>query len=363
MHRGTNPLRAAASEDMDQPKRLRELGLSVGKLPTGPTNTIVDAPGVRVGHCSVRGPVQPAGKPIHTGLTAIVPGAGDLTATPLPAAVDVFNGFGKSAGLMQLRQRGELESPVYLAGTLNVGRVWDAAVTVAMERRTDLVTVNPVVMECNDCGINDAIGRHVNEAHVREALTAATNEPPRLGSVGAGSGMRCLGRKGGIGSASRVAKTKALGEVALGVLTLNNFGGRLTWRGREVPRPDAPGSEASGAGSVIVVVAVAAPLAPILLGRIARRTWAGIARVGAAFNDASGDVALAFTLPGADGHCPDALRWRLPHEDIDALFTAAADATEESVWDCLLAAGDHVAPDGTRIAGLTADELLSVAGG
>lgn len=347
---------------MTQPKRLRELGLSIGELPTGPANSIVDVPGVRVGHCCVRGDVQPSGKPVHTGVTVIVPGGSNLFGSPLPAAVDVFNGYGKSAGLMQIAQRGEIETPVYLTGTLSVGRVWDAAMTIALEQNPKAVTANPIVLECNDGTINDAAGRHVGEQHVREAFGAAGADPPPLGSQGAGSGMRCMGRKGGIGSTSRVAATGTLGEVTLGVLSLNNFGGRLRWRGRDIPKPDASETKSSGAGSVIVVVAVGAPLAPILLGRIARRAWVGIARVGSAFNDTSGDVALAFALPNANGSCPEALRWRVPHEDLDVLFAAASDATEESVWDCLLCAGDYAGPDGKRTAGLTVDELLSVAG-
>lgn len=400
-------------------KRLRDLGLAIGEQPAGPTNTIADVPGVRVGHCSLRGPAQEGGRPIHTGVTAIVPGEGNLFAHPLPAAVDVFNGYGKSAGLMQIRERGQIETPLYLAGTLSVGRVWDAAATIALEQNPKAISANPVVLECNDGMLSDARGRHAGEKHVREALAAASAAAPALGSVGAGSGMKCMGYKGGIGSSSRVVATRSMGPVVVGVLSLNNFGGRPHWcrplgsqprgchaspsfgeacvpgrdehasaknaeawhphparRKTDAPRaPSAkdasPGPDPIG-GSIIVVVATSAPLAPSVLRRLARRAWAGVARAGSSFSDTSGDVALAFALPGVSvggphggsgvngaGCCGDELRWQLPTEDANALFAAVADATEESIWDCLLAAGDFTAPDGKVTPGFKAEELLA----
>jgi D-aminopeptidase len=199
---------------------------------------------------------------------------------------------------------------------------------------------------------------------------AAVASAPQLGSVGAGSGMLCLGRKGGIGSSSRVVATRSMGAVTLGVLTMNNFGGRLRWSGREIAPPRSRGQDARDTlaaashnpigGSIIVVLATDAPLVPDILRRVARRAWAGVARNGAPFADTSGDIALAFALPEESGRCPDKLRWRLPTEDANALFLAAADAAEESIWDCLLAAGDFTSPDGKVTPGLRPEELLAV---
>ena len=379
---------------MPSSPRLRDLGLAVGPLPAGATNSIVDVPGVRVGHCNVRGPAAaPGGKPVHTGVSVIVPGAANLFEHPLPAAVDIFNGFGKSAGLVQVAERGQIETPLYLASTLNVGRIWDAALTVALEENPKAISINPVVLECNDGVLSDGRLRPCGEPHVREALAAArraatgaaapaaweaaTLPAPAMGTVGAGSGMLCLGRKGGIGSSSRIVATKSMGPVAVGVLTMNNFGGRLRWAGREISAPKARGQDARGThgqdghatgdppcavgGSAIVVLATNAPLAPDVLRRVARRAWAGVARTGAAFSDTSGDIALAFALPDEGGLCPDELLWRLPTEDTNALFAAAADATEESIWDCLLAAGDFTTSAGKTIPGLRAEELLAPA--
>ena len=240
--------------------------------------------------------------------------------------MDIFNGYGKSAGLMQAAERGEIESPIYLTSTLNVGRVWDAALSVALERNPKAISISPIVLECNDGMLSDARGRHVREGHVRETLVAAGDEgraplraaagprkgkpsscalpatapacAPALGSVGAGSGMKCMGRKGGIGSSSRIVKTRSMGEFVLGAMSLNNFGGTLQWRGREIsPRGDnhvvasqttpttapATGAPDPIGGSCIIVLATSAPLDPCILRRIARRVWAGVARVGSSW--------------------------------------------------------------------------------
>ena len=355
----TNP--QSGIRNPKSPARLRDLGLSIGDLPVGPSNTIIDVPGIRVGHCSLRDrPTQPGGKPVLTGVSVIIPGQRSLVGAPLPAAVDVFNGFGKSAGTVQIQELGQLESPIFLCSTLNLGRVWDAAMSILLEQNPKANTVNPAVFECNDARLNDVRGRHTGEDHVRQAYISASTRPPNLGSVGAGTGMRALGFKGGIGSASRLVKTDTLGEATLGVMTLNNFGGRLTWRGRSIPPPTFEPEQQRG--SVIVVVGVNAPLDTNTLRRIVRRTWAGIARVGSNFAHGSGDVAVAFALPSSDGTCPDRLLWKLDDRDLGPLFTAAADATEESVWDCLLLAGEVPDPTGRIISrGLRAEELLAVA--
>jgi D-aminopeptidase len=325
---------------MSAAKRIRDLGVTIGDAPPGETNSIVDVPGVRVGHVDLRGgPREAGGKPIHTGVSVIVPGTKNLAADPLPAAVHVFNGYGKSTGIMQINELGRLESPIFLCSTLSVGRVWDAAASILMDQNPGATSLNPAVFECNDGSVNDARGRHATEADVRRAYENASSNPPAMGAVGAGSGMRAFGRTAGIGSASRIVKTPALGEVRVGVLTLNNFAGRLQWRGKPIAPP--PEKIPQPPGSIIVVLAIDAPLGAMILRRLAARAWGGVARIGSTFAHGSGDIAVAFSLPQADGTCPDRLLWRLDEKDLSPLFIAAADATEESIWDCLLA-GEEV---------------------
>ena len=338
---------------MKTPRRLRDLGCSVGKLPPGPTNTIVDVPGVRVGHCDIRGePASGSGMPVNTGVTVIVPGQGNLFQHPLPAAVDVFNGYGKSAGTLQIQELGQLETPIALCSTLNVGRTWDALLSLVLEQNSQAKSVSPAVFECNDGMLNDIRGRQVREEHVRQAYTAASAALPLLGSHEAGSGLRVFNRKGGFGSASRRVPTASLGEVCVGVASLNNFGGPLRWQGRLLD-----GQAACPGGSVIVVVALNAPVGPNLLRRLARRAFGGLGRMGAGFSHSSGDIAVSFALPDPSGACPERLAWTLPQPDLNLLFDAVMDATEESVWDCMLAAEDTHAPGCSALA-LRAEDLL-----
>lgn len=343
---------------MGNRKRLRDFGLLIGDLPTGSANMLVDVPGVRVGHANLRSASHDGSDlAVLTGVTVVIPGSGNLLKAPLPAAVDIFNGFGKSAGIIQMQELGSLESPIYLCSTLNVGRVWDAAVSIMLDENPKTLTFNPAVFECNDGVLSDGCGRPVHEEHVRAAHRSAAASPFAMGSEGAGSGMRAFGYKGGIGSASRVVATSMFGAVTIGVLTLNNFPGRLRWQGRLIPaRP------AQEAGSVIVVMGTDAPMAPHLLRRLIRRAWGALGRMGADFAHGSGDIAVGFSLPSPDGQCPERLPWALPATDLAALFGAVMDATEESVWDALLLAGDARSRGLTSL-GLRAEELLTGAGG
>jgi len=314
--------------------RLRDLGLAVGDLAPGPANHLVDVPGVRIGHVDVRREAPPGGRPVCTGVSVVVP-PGDPLASPLPAAVDVWNGYGKSAGLVQVAETGALETPVWLTSTWNVPRVADVALSWVLERGAGARTVNPVVCECHDGRLSDATARAVGEAEVRRALAEASPGERRLGAVGAGSALVALGHRAGLGSSSRRVVTAAFGEVTVGVLTQNNFPGRARFAGRTLP---AGAPDGGPAGSVIGVLVTDAPLDPWLLRRLARRAFAGIARTGARFAHGSGDLCLAFHAP-RDGETPAALAWRPPEGDLDRLFEAATDACEESVWDALLAAG------------------------
>ena len=331
--------------------RARELGLACGTLSTGVRNLISDVPGVLVGHATlIVGDVR-------TGVTAVLPHAGDVFRDKVVAAAAVLNGFGKSVGLVQVDELGTLETPILLTNTFSVGVCAEAlirraiAANPAVGRQTS--TVNPVVMECNDGYLNDIQAMAVTGADADAAIEAAA-DAFAVGAVGAGTGMSCFGLKGGIGSASR--RIGLDGAVYhLGVLVLANFGRAGDLRlpdGRRVGPSAAPSAEA---GSCIIVMATDVPLDHRQLGRVARRAGVGLAWCGAFWGNGSGDIALAFTTANRVPHDAerDLIEQRVLAEGrIDLLFQAAAEATQEAVLDALAAAETMVGRDGHRRAGL-----------
>jgi D-aminopeptidase len=327
-------------------RRARDLGFAPGVLPTGPLNAITDVAGLRVGQVTV---VE--GEGIRTGVTAILPHGGNPFAERVPAGLFAMNGFGKMAGVTQVQELGELETPVLLTNTLAVGRAVEALVdwTLAQPGNAALRSINAVVGETNDGRLNDIRARGVTADHMRQALERAAEGPVAEGCVGAGTGTVAFGWKGGIGTASRVLPP-SLGGFTVGALVQANYGGVLAMDGLQVGRllgkhylAGHLAEQADADGSVMVVVATDAPLSDRNLQRLARRAMAGIARTGAAFSDGSGDYALAFsTHPGVRR---DAARrsgpatvadW--PNDLASPLFVAAAEATEEAVLNALCAA-------------------------
>jgi D-aminopeptidase len=315
--------------------RPREDGIVIGTLEPGPRNSIADV-GVAVGHVTVE----------VTGVTAVVP-----PILPLPAGTAVLNGAGELTGSLEIREWGRLGTPVYLTATHAVGRVYDGAVTVAMERdpRVGVETVViPVVGECDDSWLSDARVPHVQPDDVAVAVSDASADFEQ-GAVGAGAGMICFGWKGGIGSSSRRA-----GEHTVGVLLLTNFGvseqlrvdgvpvGELL---DETPRPRDPG------GSCIAVVATDAPLAPQQLERLARRAGLGLARAGSVAHHGSGEIFVAFATSD-DRSFPD--------KQLDPLFQAAVDATEEAVLCSLWAAVDTTGRGGRVVRALPCEKVLDL---
>jgi D-aminopeptidase len=310
----------------------------IGELPPGARNAISDVPGVTVGHRTL------ASSAARTGVTVICPHDGDLFREKLPAAAHVFNGFGKSVGLMQVEELGQIETPIALTNTFSVGTVATALIRRAIAanpeigRRTS--TVNPIVCECNDGYLNDIQGFNVGEADVTAAIEDARPDFPR-GAVGAGTGMSAFGLKGGIGTASR-ALTLDGQPFHLGALVLSNFGRRTDLRldGRPVvQRPAAP--DAPDRGSVIVVIGTDAPLEHRQLARVARRAVVGLVRVGSFLGHGSGDIALAFSTAERIHHEEprDLLpRHALNETRIDLLFRACAEAVEDAVVDSLFSA-------------------------
>jgi len=331
--------------------RARDLGLACGDLPIGPRNAISDVAGVTVGHCTLSdGAVQ-------TGVTAIRPHPGNVFRDKPVAAAEVLNGFGKSVGLMQIEELGQLETPILLTNTFGVGTCANALIrravaeTPGIGRRTS--TVNPVVCECNDGYLNDIQAMAVTEAQALAALDAAAADFAS-GAVGAGAGMSCFGFKGGIGTSSRMLTLDGAAH-SLGALVLANFGRAGDLRlpdGRQVA-PPGPGE--AERGSVIVVVATDVPLDHRQLRRVIRRAGVGLARLGSFWGNGSGDVFVGFTTANRTPHeaKADLLPMRMLAESkIDALFQAAADATQEAVLDALAAAETTVGRGGHRRIGL-----------
>jgi D-aminopeptidase len=337
-------------------KRARDRGVEIGLLPPGPTNTIVDVRGVRVGHATCWH--DRAGSAARTGVTAIVPGEiGELFRAPLSAGTAVLNGAGELTGAIAIEEWGTLETPILLTGTPSVGRALDAAVDAVFAAApeagdgTEDVMI-PVVGECDDSWLDDARARSVRVEDARSAIDAATADPPALGVVGAGTGMISFGCKAGIGSASRLVSAL---DATVGVLVLANFGElqRLTIAGRAVGRelarsgfttvPDAP------SGSCIVVVATDAPLDGHACTRLARRAGLGLARVGSVGHHGSGEITIAFST-GARAprrtERPHASRSTVTGAWLDPLFAAVVEATEESVVDALATADTVTGHDG-----------------
>lgn len=324
--------------------RARDFGLVVGGVP-GARNAITDVPGLRVGHVTRQG----AG--LNTGVTAIIPAPGNLFAQKLTAAVEVINGFGKSAGLMQVAELGTLETPILLTNTFGVGACANALIRAAIAENPEIgrrtSTVNAVVGECNDGPLSDIQALAVTEADALAALSAAGAEVAE-GSVGAGTGMSCFGFKGGIGTASR--RVTVAGKARhLGVLVLANFGAAGDLVLPDGRRPDPRQPPAPETGSIIVVLATDAAVDQRQLARICRRAGAGIARLGAFWGHGSGDVVIGFTTENRVAHAPDAdlsPMLRLSDSRIDDLFRAAAEATQEAILNALCAATRVTGPDG-----------------
>ncbi|GCA49758.1 MULTISPECIES: DmpA family aminopeptidase [Sinorhizobium] len=338
-------------------KTARELGLiPKGRLEPGPGNAITDVAGVSVGHRSLRG------EGLFTGVTAILPHAGDVFRVKPRAAVEVINGFGKSAGLMQVAELGTIETPILLTNTFGVAACTEALVRRAIAANPEIgrkiSTVNALVCECNDGSISDIQALAVRPADAEAALDAARTGPVEQGAVGAGSGMTAFGFKAGIGTASRRMRIGKR-DFTLGTLVLANFGaaGDLVLPDGRRPDPRAPADPERG--SVIVVMATDLPLADRQLQRVARRAGAGIARLGAFWGHGSGDVALCFTTADPVDHepaAPFATQVRLADGHIDIAFRAAAETTQEAVLNALCMASAMPARNG-RIYPCLADWL------
>lgn len=342
----------AAAQDTTSTVRVRasDLGLKIGVLPTGPLNAITDVTGVEVGHTTII-----RGDNIRTGVTAILPYAGNLYREKVPAGIFVGNGFGKLTGTTQVEEMGDIETPVLLTSTTSVPRVADALISymLALPGNEDVLSINPVVGETNDGFLNDIRGRHITPDDVSAAVKTAKGGPVEEGAIGAGTGTVAFGWKGGIGTSSRHLPT-ALGGYTVGVLVQTNFGGVLTIAGAPVGQElgqyylrnelqQAGTVKDKADGSCMIVVATNAPLDARNLKRLAARAWLGVARTGSSASNGSGDYAIAFsTAPSVRIHANDKALTRseevVTNDAMSPLFEAAIEATEEAIYNSMFKA-------------------------
>ena len=352
--------------------RVPDLGITIGLLPPGRTGSVLDVPGAGLGHATVwrDEPPPPAGRgTARTGVTVIDPG-GDLFRSPVPAGGAVLNGAGECTGLLAAQEWGLAETPVFLTSTMQLGRVYDAACELLIAEQPAIGSADviiPIVAECDDSFLNDSRRMQVSAADVRQALAAArasVGGTAAEGAVGAGTGMSCLGYKGGIGTASRVLPSGA----TVGVLTLTNFGDRdrLTVAGlpagRLLPDP-APAAPAPGtarpatAGSCIVVVITDGPLDAAGCQRLARRAGLGLARTGSTADHGSGEIflALATGLRARRGQPPAGTP--VAGRELDGYFAAVTEATEEAVLNSMLEAVTVTGRNGNTSYQLPASDL------
>jgi len=352
--------------------RVRDLGIAPGILPPGELNAITDVAGVRVGHRT-----RIEGEGIRTGVTAILAHGGNVFQQKVPAAVHTANGFGKASGFEQVRELGNLEAPILLTNTLDVGTALSAGVQWVPRQpdNEEVRSVNVVVGETNDGYLNDIRGQHVSEADVFAAIDSAQPGPVAEGNVGAGTGTRALGWKGGIGTASR-ALPESLGGWTVGVLVQANFGGVLTIDGLKVGQTlgrhdfreqldGQPETERDPEdGSIMIVIATDAPLGSRNLERLAKRAPLGIARTGGYMSNGSGDFVIAFSTAGRVRYVdPEAVRphLRLDNDRMSALMLAVVEATEESIYNALVAAEDMTGVEGHTTQALPLDTLREMA--
>lgn len=355
---------------MTRRPRFRELGFTIGRLPTGPHNAITDVEGVRVGHATLvegEGRLIPGIGPVRTGVTAILPHGGDLYRERVAAAIEVLNGSGEVTGRTFVDEMGVLDAPIVLTSSFNVPRVADAVISETIARDTALGIearyVHPVVAECSDLKLSDMQGRHVGREHVAAAWSGATDGPVTEGCVGGGTGIVCYQFKSGIGTSSRTVEIGGI-RATVGVLAMPNHGVRRELRIDGVPVgeliPDGTPTWVQE-GSVILVTATDAPLGSRQLRRIARRSQLGLARTGATARNGSGDMMIAFStaqmlILGEPVHH---LR-ELADQILDPLFAATCEAAEEAIVNALCAADTMTGRDGNTAYALPLDRVAEL---
>ena len=341
----------------DRRVRFRDLGFSIGDLEIGKHNSITDVPRVKVGHCTIiegKGKLVPDKGPIRTGVTVIIPHDGNIFREKVRASSFILNGYGKTTGLVQLQELGNIESYIGLTNTLNIPLVTEALLDYHLKENPDIgittSSINVVVGECNDGYLNDIQGRHVKKEHVMQAINNAS-EIVDEGCVGAGTGMIAFGYKGGIGTSSRIVVSKSNSYV-LGSLVLANFGHKndLTIAGKKIHRKESNLNEKEELGSIMVIIATNAPLNTRQLNRIAKRAPMGISRTGGFASWGSGDIIIAFSTANKVKHNEneEVISMTFVNETtklFNDLLKATVEATEEAILNALCKATSMIGRD------------------
>ncbi len=346
--------------------RLTDFNIKLGVLSKGKLNAITDVEGVKVGHTTLI-----KDDSIRTGVTAILPHSGNLFQQKIPAAIFVGNGFGKLAGVTQVHELGNIESPIILTNTLNVATGIDAVIsyTLAQKGNENVQSVNAIVGETNDGYLNDIRGRHVKQADILKAIENAKTGPVAEGNVGAGTGTVCFGFKGGIGTSSRVIP-KSLGGYTVGVLVQTNYGGVLQIDGVPVGEElkkfylnDKLNDPVDG--SCMIIVATDAPLDSRNLERLAKRAFMGLAKTGGIVSNGSGDYIIAFSTDTSVRVLHEAKETlqkgnTLRNDELSPLFMAAIEATEEALLNSLFMAETMKGKNGRTVEALPLDKVIPI---
>ena len=347
-----------------QNKRVRDYGIEIGVLKTGKLNAITDVDGVKVGHTTLI-----EGDNVRTGVTAILPHSGNIFQQKVPAAIYLGNGFGKLAGYSQVKELGNIETPIILTNTLSVPAASDALISYTLKQpeNSEVRSVNSVVGETNDGWLNDIRGRHIKEKHVLDAILNAKGGTVEEGSIGAGTGTICFNYKGGIGTSSRVIP-ESYGGYTVGVLVQTNFGGIFELNGVPIakeldnyPRQFTYDVD----GSCMIVVLTDAPLSSRNLERMAKRAMMGLAKTGGIASNGSGDYVIAAStakenLISYKSESRYQETKELRNGAVTPLFLATIEATEEAILNSLFAAETTKGRDGHEIEALPVDKVLEV---
>lgn len=344
--------------------RPRDLGVTIGILPVGENNAITDVPGVQVGHFT-----KIQGENIRTGVTAILPHSGNLFQQKVPAAIYVGNGFGKLAGVTQVQELGNIETPIILTNTLSVAAGIEGVVRYSLEQNENAQSVNAVVGETNDGYLNDIRGMHISAQEVIQTIKSAKSGKVEEGNVGAGTGTVCFGWKGGIGTASRKLPA-SLGGYTVGVLVQTNFGGNLQIDGvsvgEEMGRYPFRDAMEKSDGSCMIIVATDAPVLERNLERMAKRAIMGLAKTGGIASNGSGDYVVAFStaeglrIPySAESGTLESVE-HIRNDDMTSLFMGVIEATEEAIINSLFAAETMEGNEGHRVQKLPIDQVMNL---
>lgn len=347
-----------------QGKRVRDYGIEIGVLKPGKLNAITDVAGVQVGQVTII-----EGDSIRTGVTAILPHNGNIYQKKVPAAIYIGNGFGKLAGYSQVKELGNIETPIVLSNTLSVAAATEALIsyTLALEDNEQVRSVNAIVGETNDGRLNDIRGRHVKESHVLTAIQNAQEGAIEEGNVGAGTGTICFGYKGGIGTASRIVP-KSYGAYTVGVLVQTNFGGVFELNGVPIAKElnNYPNSfKHDTDGSCMIVIMTDAPIDSRNLERLAKRSMLGLAKTGGIASNGSGDYVIAVSTAKTNivPHSIDSVtleRKLLKNDAMTPLFLATIEATEEAILNSLFAAKTMTGRDGYEIKSIPIDDIMKI---